>query len=113
MKNNHLDKLVQEKYKFRPSGYYKKYQELGISLSNSEFTLENKENTDFSYILDDDHCPKCELKGYITEEYGVSDCIKCYLPICEKCSECNDLYDYVCFFCSDINEPSDETQNLS
>lgn len=101
-KFNRLDDLILKKYRFNQIGYYENYIKnkyfIGKTCKNSKFDKkgnlinENKEIIIKNFeILDDDYCPNCKTKGYLTCKYGELDtettCKKCWVTICKFCSK--------------------------
>ena len=84
-KTNRLNELVHEKYKYRQSGYYRKFCEAGINLDTKSCL--DPETEERMAILDDDFCPNCEKEGYILEKHGKGyiDCETCLQLMCEFC----------------------------
>lgn len=83
---NRLGELIDKKYKHRSSYYYKLYKENKIKVDDKNGAK------DMSFkIYDDDYCPKCNSKGFITNNNSLDiDCPICFKFICKKCSSLDD-----------------------
>lgn len=85
-RTNRLNQLVHEKYKHRPSQYYKMFCNANIDLDSTLALIEEVEENGMK-IYDDNFCPNCETEGYITERFGAGyiDCVKCLQLMCRHC----------------------------
>ena len=79
-----LDKLVHKKFKHRPSYYYKDFCDNKL---NTKTMYGKEENIDEMEILSGGHCPRCETKGYHTQNNrtGLIDCSRCFKLMCKFC----------------------------
>ena len=88
--SNRLNELVHAKYKHGQSGYYKMFCQSKIDLK-TKTGLEPLPKRDWLPIYDDDHCPNCDTKGYISLKFkdGLIDCSKCFNMMCKHCVQEN------------------------
>ena len=81
---NRLDELIHKMYKHKSSGYYEMFKKNNIKIGDTNLMYRKK--TKVFEILDDDHCPYCKTKGYITENKSINmDCPVCLQFICKNC----------------------------
>jgi len=91
---NRLNELIHKKFKFKPSIIYQRFcSEIGYV---RPLCSEPVDNAQCLEILDDDHCPTCNKKGFYTENRNISKrCNECNNIMCISCyGECN-----TCFKC--------------
>lgn len=113
---NRLDELIHAKYKYCKSGYYNDFVKMDIKIGPTpllgQYDPETKEKLNYEDfdILDDDHCPNCLRKGYITEHNnrinGPPDCANCYVMMCKLCCYEKRSYFYCwdCYPCGTLKE---------
>ena len=94
-----LNELIHKKFKFMPTRYYEKFCNKKIKI-DSLYT-----NKMYFKIYDDDHCPKCNAKGFITETKALGiDCPKCLHLICKECYKKIENTDgYVVYYCNECD----------
>ena len=87
LQTNRLNQLVHAKYRFGKTQYYMMFINSDIDLTPRVKVETELPREQWMTIYDDDHCPNCEAKGYITRNNrdGFIDCSKCYMLMCKYC----------------------------
>jgi len=131
LKFNKLDELLNKKYKYKDSNYYKNFIDNNINIGKTYKSNINDnndlvdENNNIIYknfiILDDNHCPNCKSSGFITDNNSLSfdnyvpDCKKCFTILCKLCAYIdnkNEPYSKICYNCLDIKSKGNLTTNI-
>ena len=87
--SNRLDELIHKKFTHKPSGYYQKFKDQNLIIGNTN--LLNTKNKKTFEIYDDDYCPYCNTKGFLTNNNTLNiDCTECYKFLCKKCAYLGD-----------------------
>lgn len=88
--NNKLNELIHNKYKNIKSNYYNEFCEKKIIVGVNLETSDDEGDCDSEYDnKDDNHCPNCGEKDYLTKNNpndAPPDCDKCFVFVCKLCS---------------------------
>ena len=101
---NRLDELIEKKYSYKPTYYYKLFRDMNMKISKP------CTNKDMSFeIYDDDYCSYCQHKGFITENNFIGiDCPICYRFICKHCMSNGNEEDPIHMDCRNKNNVNNE-----
>jgi hypothetical protein len=99
--SNRLNELVHAKHKHKPTYYYKEFCDMKLDLTNLPYkAMGDLPREQWMDIYDDNHCPNCNVKGYVTNEHDMN----------RMCYECQNM---VCTMCFDVaEEPGDQDEDL-
>ena len=113
---NKLDELIHAKYKYRQSGYYKDFVNKRLVIGE---TCLQEQVEQPCVILDDDHCPTCLQKGFVTNNNFINldeappDCAICCKMVCKLCASFNEDEGYICNQCDTTSLKRNIEQKLA
>ena len=106
-----LQELVDKKLKTDNISSIKKWF-IDSKINLDQYLINTVEQNMNFKIYDDDHCPNCNSKGYISKNNMINiDCSYCLIHICKKCIanqdkiyHTNKINDIICEKCMNINK---------